>query len=291
MKKKNLNLTNSLTDSSRRNFLQKGLLATSALALASSVGAKVAADPAQSRRPKCLDYGKSFICNTGDMNSVRMWIESRTVITDLKTGKSTEYLQGGACKSEDTFAKKNLFYKDNYDFTPIFGDGKVLVFRRHVDERKGYRSIKPMANMWGSDPIIRVPAAPLIVELDTWEKINKATMAGIPIVTQTVIRNEETGLSAMIECPCKTININRERKLYQTDTGPVVLPDLTKRYDELMDSLRLAYIAFNAPDFADFVVEVPTPVMDKGKQVASVYHFSELQTFTAVNKLFALGKI
>ncbi|CAG5018585.1 hypothetical protein DYBT9275_06031 [Dyadobacter sp. CECT 9275] len=275
---------------SRRNFLQNGLLATSAFALTPYI---TSAETAQqlAKSSKCLDYGKSFVCNTGDMNSVRMWIESRTVITDTQTGKTIEYFQGGACKSEDTFAAKNLFYQDNYDFTPIFGDGKVLVFRRHVNERKGYRSIKTMGNMWGSDPIIRLPAAPVITELDTWEKINKATMAGIPIVTQTVITNKETGMSAMIECPCKTININRAKKLYQTDTGPVVLPDLTKKYDELMDSLRLAYIAFNAPDFADFVVEVPTPVLEKGKQVASVYHFSEVMSFTSQNKLFALGKI
>lgn len=275
---------------SRRSFLQKGLLATSAFALTPYISSAETAEQL-AKSPKCLDYGKSFICNTGDMNSVRMWIESRTVITDTKTGKTIEYFQGGACKSEDTFATKNLFYKDNYDFTPIFGDGKVLVFRRHVNERKGYRSIKTMGNMWGSDPIIRLPAAPVITELDTWEKISKATESGVPIVTQTVITNEQTGMSAMIECPCKTININRSKKLYQTDTGPVVLPDLTQKYDELMDSLRLAYIAFNAPDFADFVVEVATPVMEGGKQVASVYHFSELLSFTARNKLFALGKI
>lgn len=276
---------------SRRNFLQAGILAAVASAPFVSSAETFEQDGSPAKTPACLDYGKSFICNTGDMNSVRMWIESRTVITDIKTGKSITYFQGGACKSEDTFAAKNLFYKDNYDFTSIFGDGKVLVFRRHVNERKGYRSIKTMANMWGADPIIRLPAAQVITELDTWEKINKATQSGVPIVTQTEIRNESTGLAAMIECPCKTININRAKKLYQTDTGPVVLPDLTKKYEEWMDSLRLAYIAFNAPDFADFVVEVPTPVMESGKQVASVYHFSEVMSFTATNKLFALGKV
>lgn len=278
------------SENTRRNFLLKSLLASSSLAF-SPLTACAERDNKVAKPAICLDYGKSFVCNTGDMNSVRMWIESRTIITDLKTGNATVYYQGGACKSEDTFAAKNLFYKDNYDFTPIFGDGKVLVFRRHVNERKNYRSIKTMAEMWGADPIIKLPAPEVVTELDTWEKIQKATMSGVPIVTQTEIRNEETQLSALIECPCKTININNAKKLYQTDTGPVLLPDLTKRYDELMDSIRLAYIAFNVPDFADFVVEVATPVMESGKQVASVYHFSELLTFTTKNKLFALGKI
>ena len=77
----------------------------------------------------------------------------------------------------------------------------------------------------------------------------------------------------------------------ESELNNQAIEPITKKYDELMDSLRLAYIAFNAPHFADFVVEVPTPVMEGSKQVASVYHFSELHSFTAKNKLFALGKI
>src|SRR5690606_35806019 len=111
-------------------------------------------------------------------NSVRMWIESRTTIHDLKTGTTTDYYQCGSCKSEDTFATENLFYKDNYDFLPIFGDGKVLVFRRHSNEREGrYKTVKLMEEMWGDNPLIRLPEPTSITELDTWEKIKESTVA------------------------------------------------------------------------------------------------------------------
>lgn len=278
---------------SRRNFLKASFLTASSLAISScvsSVGKSgTESDDHSNERPECLDYGKSFICNTGEMNSVRMWIESRTTIHDLKTGTKTDYYQCGACKSEDTFAAENLFYKDNYDFLPIFGDGKVLVFRRHVNKRGDrYRTVTTMAEMWGADPLIRLPKPASITELDTWEKIKEATVAGTPIVTQTEIHNEELGLSAMIECPCKTININDARKLYQTDTGPIALPDLSRKYDEQIDCLRLAFIAFNVPDFADFVIEAPTPIIESEKTVATVYHYSELVTLSAKNRLFAV---
>lgn len=279
---------------SRRNFLKTGIMAASSLAVTSCIssGERANAKTANTSdgRPVCLDYGKSFICNTGDSNSVRMWIESRTTIHDLRAGTTTDYYQCGSCKSEDTFATENLFYNDNYDFLPIFGDGKVLVFRRHVNERPGrYKTVKLMKEMWGDNPLIHLPSPADITELDTWEKIKESTIAGIPIVTQTEIHNEELGLSAIIECPCKTININDSRKLYQTDTGPIALPDLGRRYDVQIDCLRLAFIAFNVPEFADFVIEVPTPILVDNKEVTTVHHYSELLSLPVLNKLYAIS--
>lgn len=282
----------------RRNFLQSGLALASTFTVAACTtgnrqGAekKPAAPEKSGEAAECLDYGRSFICNSGKSshsNSVRMWIESRTIVRNGKAGTEEVYFQGASCKSEDTFAPKNLFYQDNYDFLPVFGKEKVLIFRRHFDERAGYRKVQLMSDTWGADPIIRLPHPSSITLLDTFEKIKEATLEGIPIVTQTEITNEVTGLSAMIECPCKTMNINSETKMYQTDTGPVMLPDLTKVYDEPMDALRPAFIAFNAPDFADFVIEAPVPVTENGRTVKMVMHYSELATFRAINRVYAV---
>lgn len=280
---------------SRRNFLRKSLLAAStALLVPAATGcAQGQANAAQEGDPsECIDYGQSFFCNTAEFNSVRMWIESRTTITDIKSGKRTVYYQGASCKSENTFGESDLFYADNYDFLPIFGDGKVLVFRRHAYKRGDrYRSIKKMEEMWGGDPVIYTPNAKEVTELDTFEKIRDATAAGIPIVTQTEFQNDQTGLRAVVEAPCKTMNISHPKKIYQVDTGPVAFPDLSKKYNEQMDCLSLAFIAFNQPHFADFVIEAPTPVMDGEKEVATVYHYSKLQTINGKNRIFALGKL
>ena len=43
----------------------------------------------------------------------------------------------------------------------------------------------------------------------------------------TQVRNEETGLQAIMEYPVKTMNTNRANDIYQVDTGPVAFPDLT----------------------------------------------------------------
>src|SRR5688500_15985861 len=217
------------SEASRRNFLKNSLLtamifpATIACAKESSAKPIAEADP-----NACIDYGRSFFCNTAEFNSVRMWIESRTIITDIKSGKTNVYYQGASCKSENTFGETDLFYQDNYDFLPIFGEGNVLVFRRRVNKRgEEYQSMKKMEEMWGGNPVIYTPVAKVVTELDTFEKIRDATATGTPIVTQTEFQNEATGLRAMIEAPCKTMNISHPKKMYQVDTGPLAFPDLS----------------------------------------------------------------
>jgi hypothetical protein len=281
--------------SSRRNFLRTSLVASSGLIVAwNSTGCSPGLVPAKVKGSdySCIDYGLSFFCNTSESNSVRMWIESRTTIIDPGSGTSTVFYQCASCKSEVTFAEKDLFQVDNYDFLPIFGDGKILVFRRHVNKRgEGYKTVRNMAEMFGDDPVIHLHVPKVVTELTTWEKIRDITAAGIPIVTQTEFQNSDTGLRAVIECPCKTMNISHPKKMYQVDTGPVAFPDLSKRYEILIDSLSMAFMAFNTPHFTDFVIEVPTPVKDGENVVATVYHYSKLVTLQVKNRILALGNV
>lgn len=237
-----------------------------------------------------LDYGRSFICNTAEFNAVRFWVESRTRIIDVHTGAWTDYYQCGSCKSENTFAERDLFHKDNYDFLPILGAGQWLVFRRTAGESDRYRTVTKSEDLWG-DPVLKLQVASQVSVLDTWQKIRDATAAAIPMVTQTQIANPETGLRAVIECPTKTMNVSIEKKLYQVDTGPVAFPDLTKRSEPEIGCLSLAFIAFNAPDFADFVVEQLTPVSSDPADSCRVYHYSNPFSLAAKNTVLALGNL
>jgi len=239
---------------------------------------------------RCLDYGLSFICNPSSANSVRFWVESRTTITDEKTGRSTVYYQCGSCKSENTFALKDLFQRDNYDFLPILGGEHWLIFRRKAWLNENYRSVVKTEKVWGK-PILKLREAREVIELTTWEQIRDATAAAIPIVTQTELVGAETGLRAVIECPTKTMNVSLDRKMYQVDTGPIAYPDLSKRFDPQIECLSLAFIAFNAPDFADFVVEQPTSASKDGKGTYQVYHYAKPFSMKAKNRVLALGKL
>ena len=292
---------------SRRSFIARSIASACAVTAAPQIC--LAANEHQSdkqneaRRIGCLDYGLSFLCNPSPKNAVRFWIESRTTLIDLpsvghshvapngRAGTSTEFYQCASCKSENTFAETDLFQEDNYDFLPVFG-GKdaedLLVFRRPARLSERYREITKSEEVWGK-PILKLREGQHVRVLDTWEAIHEATAAGVPIVSQTEIRNPDTNLRAIIECPVKTMNVSLERKMYQVDTGPIAFPDLSRRSDPLIDIFSLAFIAFNAPHFADFVIEQPTPVIENGDELCRIHHYSNPFSLPARNTLLAVG--
>ena len=234
---------------------------------------------------KPLDYGRSLLIGNGPSNEVRFWVESRTRIVDERTGRTEDYVQCGSCKSEDTFAPSDLFYEENYDFLPIFGPEFGLIFRRKAWLNPDYRSCVPSSELWGGQVYRLTEGA--ATELTTPEAILQATYNWQPLVAQTELRDEATGLRAIIEYPVKTMNTRRQGHLYQVDTGPVAFPDLARRPERLCDTLSLAFVAFNAPHFADFVIEAPTPL--PGPAAAQVHHYSRRLSLPASNRLYALA--
>ena len=229
-----------------------------------------------------LDYGRSFLIGNDPGNEVRFWVESRTRIIDETSGQSEDYVQVGSCKSEHTFAKENLLHEDNYDFLPVFGPEWSVVYRRHANLRDSYREIRRSEEWWNGQQY-RLIVGSDVEELTSDAAVREATYESVPIVAQTQVRNEETGLQAIMEYPVKTMNTNRANDIYQVDTGPVAFPDLSQRHARHVDALSLAFVVFNAPHFADFVLEAPTRVGDE-----QVYHYSKVVSLAAVNRLYAV---
>lgn len=239
--------------------------------------------------PACLDYRRSFVCGTSDLNSLRLWIESRTTIIDSASGNSAVFYQCASCKSENTFGESDLFLPDNYDFLPILGDGHWLIFRRHARLNPDrYRETVHVPNAWG-EPRLLIPEASDVRILETWEQIRDVTAQGSPLVSQTELVSPDTSLKAVIECPVKTMNISLEKQMYQVDTGPIAFPDLSRKTDPLINCLQLAFVAFNQPDFADFVIEQPTPVIENEVEVCRIHHYSNPISLPATNRILTHG--
>ncbi len=90
-------------------------------------------------------------------NPVRFWIESRMRIIDQEKRGAIDYHQCASCKSENTFAPKDLFHKDNYDFLPIFGPEDGVIFRRKAWLNAGYRQIrKARCTSWCGERAMRL---------------------------------------------------------------------------------------------------------------------------------------
>ena len=268
--------------STRRDILAAGLAAIGTSALPHSTLA------GETGTIECLDYGRSFICNTSTANAVRFWVESRTLLHDDKAGTKLIIYQCGSCKSEHTFAEEDLLVEDNYDFMPIYGGEDMLILRRHADVRDGYRQLRKVKEVWG-EPNMRLHYGKAVTELTTFEQIRDITATEIPLVAQTEISNAETGLRCVMEYPIKTMNISIDKRIWQVDTGPIAFPDRTRPFDPPVDSVRLAFAVFNAPHFCDFVIEQPTPVVRGDQEVCKVYHYSNPVSLPAKKRVLAVS--
>jgi len=260
-------------------------------------------DPAQAAETAlldpCLDYGRSFINTKATFNSPRFVVESRCRVMDNVAGKTVEYLQCALCKAEHTFAERDLFQKDNYDFLPVFSEQEGIIFRRKVRISEPYRDVRPIDQWWdGIELCLRTFPGRVLKSPD---EIFAAMQEGKLILGQTEIRDEETGRVAVIEYPVKTINFQRDSKAWQVDTGPIVLPDLTAPPEQWSHTFKLAHIAFRTHDWADFICDQPTPVSpdqdeadeskdDTDRDCCLTYHYSGHVHHVTRNVLLALDE-
>ena len=117
------------------------------------------------------------------------------------------------------------------------------------------------------------------VTLNSYEEIHNAVVMNKPLVGRTRIELNE--YVAVLEYPVKTINIGEREKFYQTDTGPILLPDLTRDFQDLISGLELAYCTFNRTDYTEFIVRTPTKVGPN----QFVYHYSKTMSFYGRNEI------
>lgn len=224
-----------------------------------------------------LDYGGSFVTfvTPGRGNNARLQVESVCTLTDA-AGKATEFLFFASCKSEDTFAARDLFYPVNYDFCGIFSEAEYVIFRTRATHTEGFRDQGAWAGRFERvySHLVRRPGR----VLESAEEIVRTTLAGQDLVGVVELPAGRSGLSARLEFPIKTMNANDLRWVWQVDTGPVAFPDLEGEAGRLVERLSPAYVAYNAATFADFVVQQPLEVAEGA---ATVTHYSGLVSLPA----------
>jgi hypothetical protein len=108
--------------------------------------------------------------------------------------------------------------------------------------------------------------------LQSVDEIVAACRGDRTIVART--EYEEGDFRVRIDYPVKSINYSAEDEMYQTDTGPVLLPNLSavrlSQCARLIECFDLAYVAFNSLGWAEFIINAPT-VVSEG---TSVNHYS-----------------
>jgi len=224
-------------------------------------------------------------------NQVRIPLESRCVLTDPK-GKQTQYVLGASCKTELVNVKTGMWTQPNADFAPIASEDDFLIIKRwqrhdlEIQQKDSSmakhreRQVGKAREAWHEHrlDVTLVDEKPLTVD-----EVIAATLNNRQMTARTELELVG-GWHALIEYPVKTINVSDRDRYYQVDTGPVLLPRIAGASSPI-SGFELAYVAHNAPDWVEFVVNVPTAV---GEGI-TVPHYSESRGMKAKNGMFLLG--
>ena len=184
--------------------------------------------------------------------------------------------------SEYTYAKDNLFQHPNYDFCGVFNEQQFCILRTHASAADDKPEVNLVANRFDHVSCHIVCAEAEL--LSTTEQGVAATLAGKRLAAATEIESEDGRLRCRLEYPVKTMNANDIEWMYQIDTGPVPYPTWSSGCELIAGRFELAYVAWNAPHFADFVIQRPTEL---GAGIATP-HYSGIVSVPARNELFAL---
>jgi hypothetical protein len=205
-------------------------------------------------------------------NFPRVVLEATCELTNRKSKRSQEYVLSASCKAENVAEPKDLWKAPNADCLFIVSKDEFIVVKSWAKRGTGVKLWPPTLGVQperesGSvkEQWVKLSIDPFKVDgrlLKSADEVVEATFANKRLVAR--LEYDEGDYHVRIEHPVKTINVNSKYHYFQTDTGPILLPDLTpsraksvKRKIEIMD---LAFEAFNSPDWAEFVINVPTEV-------------------------------
>ena len=225
------------------------------------------------------------------LNNARILLECVCEITDNETGAAQTFVMGASCKTERVGVERDVWIHPNADFVPILSQDRYLIVKTYQVANMGVPFYPPSRGMqperqtgYVADAYESIRLDVRRVEgeiLDTPEQIVEATLdpSGPPLVGKTVI--QEGRYTAVLEFPVKTMNASERDFIYQTDTGPVLMPDFSREPDNLIVGFELAYVALNSPNWAEFIVRAPTPV---GEGI-EVYHYSKFVRLDTQNQV------
>ena len=247
-----------------------------------------------------IDYLKR-VAETGShephssLNSARILLECVCEIVDNETGAAQTFVMGASCKTERVGVEQDIWIHPNADFVPILSQDRYLIVKTYQVANMGVPFYPPSRGMqperqagYVADAYDNLSLDVRRVEgeiLDSAAQIVGATLdpSGPPLVGRTVI--QEGRYTAVLEFPVKTMNASERDFIYQTDTGPVLMPDFSREPDDLIAGLEMAFVAFNSPDWAEFVVRVPTSV---GEGI-EVYHYSKFVRLDTQNQVIRVS--
>ena len=224
--------------------------------------------------PRTLSHKPPFA-----MNNARIQIDSVCRITERDGGRTHTFVLGGDCKTERVGAEQDLFLEPNADFIPIFSDTGFMHIKTFARAGTKAQAYPPGSGEQSDRLTAKITDTFVDAHLDLVEHEGERLADGRAIVESILANELIVGVHRLqterydveIEYPAKTINGNERDIVYQTDTGPILWPDLARDPADLLPGLELAFTAANHPDWAQIIVRRRTAIAEG----VEVYHYAD----------------
>lgn len=220
---------------------------------------------------KSCDFSRSFITfvTKNRHNNARIQVEAKCSIFDVETKKAEDYFLVASCKGEDTYGKGSLFFMPSYDFCMIYSIDEFMIIRTHYNaERDNITVGCNRGHFLDVHFNICIKSANV---LKSNEEIVSATFANHVLNGLVETHDSDGKYYVRIEFPIKTMNVNDIENMYQVDTGPILIPNFDMQCSHIIECFQLAYVAFNKPEEAYFVIQEPTPITEGSSEKVSFY--------------------
>jgi hypothetical protein len=209
---------------------------------------------------KRIDFSASYITwlTRKERSYGRVQIEAACTIRDFGSENMETYYLAPAVIAGNVYAKNDLVKQPVYLFQIAASQERNVIFRRILSHADDKRSFDKNSDLFEEVELhITGKESAVIKDFDDIEfhfQQHNSMSARMSYETQQHNRIE-------IEFPIKHINIQRERRLFQVETGPIFIPFETpvdRLSEEQAHSFNTAFIHFNRLDCAEITLNVPT---------------------------------
>lgn len=251
----------------------------------------------------CYDYARSYLYFRSDRvnHTPRLQVDASCKLAD-REGRVREFFMTCACIGENMYVPKNLAQTPTCEFIFIAEPGcEYAYLKKYADAQRDLReahrvgeAMKTHSGKPATVLSVHVAMAKYkkVKTLVTLEEIQEAHQSHRPINGRTSYLGEDGRTQVILEYPVKLLNLAHDKPLWQVDTGPILIPDLSAAGPVegpgflMVSRLTAAYLLYNSWSGAEAAVRRETQVGVSGDQVFSTAHYSEVKTVEAHNELF-----
>ena len=237
-----------------------------------------------------LDYARSFVTFFTKPHQgghiARIQIDSLATVDRWGSGGGAEtFYLIAPCRSERMYVPgQPLFQMPNYEFSGIFTRSHCSILRTHWTSDRESLDVNPNAERFDhvNFDLRELPAEGLSDD----SAIMAATLANRRLVARTTIRDADTGTTAILEYPIKTMNVTQNPDRFQVDTGPLIVPRFDMESSDPIARFDVAHVVYFTSDYAEFVLRRPHTVGERNGEDVRVTDYTEIRISSAENEIW-----